>query len=48
MGGSVKKDFTDSQNLDHCGVAKDFADQLPEQTVRFCFGQVKVFAPNRW
>jgi len=48
MGGSIKKEFTDLQNFDHCGVAKDLADQLPNQTVSFGFCRAEVFAPNRW
>jgi glyoxylase-like metal-dependent hydrolase (beta-lactamase superfamily II) len=66
MGASVKKILLTHGHLDHCGAAKDLADQLgvpiegpqideqfwidqlPEQTVRFGFGNAKVFEPNRW
>ena len=66
MGASVKKILLTHGHLDHCGAAKELADQLgvpiegpqideqfwinqlPEQMVRFGFGNAKVFEPNRW
>ena len=48
---AAAKDLADQLKVPIEGPQEDerfWIDQLPEQTVRFGFGQAKVFEPNRW